>query len=63
VSGHGHIVPNPNGEVARCGGPAFCVTCAREGLAELEAGRLSTEWVKRFALWALNQLAKRGHPA
>lgn len=30
--GHGHVVPNADGSVARCGGPAICPTCAREQL-------------------------------
>lgn len=28
--GHGHVRPNPNGMVARCGGPALCKECALE---------------------------------
>lgn len=28
--GHGHVIPNPGGEVARCGGPALCEECRRE---------------------------------
>ena len=31
---HGHVIPNPNGNLARCGGTAFCQTCKAE-LAEL----------------------------
>lgn len=27
---HGHVVPNPNGVLARCGGPACCIECKRE---------------------------------
>lgn len=27
---HGHVTPNPDGSVARCGGPALCSVCARE---------------------------------
>jgi len=30
VSGHGHVTPNPNGLVARCGGPAICKVCQKE---------------------------------
>jgi hypothetical protein len=30
MSGHGHVVPNPDGSKARCGGPAICSECARE---------------------------------
>jgi hypothetical protein len=28
--GHGHVVPNPDGSKARCGGPVLCAECARE---------------------------------
>lgn len=27
---HGHVIPNPDGTRARCGGPAICAECARE---------------------------------
>lgn len=30
MRGHGHVIPNPDGSKARCGGPAICKTCARE---------------------------------
>ena len=30
MSGHGHVTPNANGTMARCGGPAICSVCARE---------------------------------
>ena len=36
MSGHGHVVPNADGTVARCGGPRICKTCAAE-LVELQA--------------------------
>lgn len=28
--GHGHVNPNADGSVARCGGPALCTVCALE---------------------------------
>ena len=31
--GHGHVTPNPDGSLARCGGPAICEVCAREKAA------------------------------
>lgn len=31
--GHGHVIPNPDGSKARCGGPALCAECARERAA------------------------------
>lgn len=36
MSGHGHVVPNADGHLARCGGPRMCKTCAAE-LVELQA--------------------------
>jgi len=36
VTGHGHVILNASGTVARCGGPAMCAECARE---RQEAGR------------------------
>ncbi|TFV91398.1 hypothetical protein [Blastococcus sp. CT_GayMR16] len=32
MSGHGHVIPNPDGSKARCGGPALCSVCQREAL-------------------------------
>lgn len=28
--GHGHVIPNPDGSRARCGGPGLCAECSRE---------------------------------
>lgn len=28
--GHGHITPNADGSLCRCGGPALCDVCAKE---------------------------------
>lgn len=28
--GHGHVIPNPDGSRARCGGPRACRQCALE---------------------------------
>lgn len=36
MGGHGHVTPNPDGVVARCGGPSMCGDCARE---RMESGR------------------------
>lgn len=36
MSGHGHVVPNADGHLARCGGPRTCKICAAE-LVELQA--------------------------
>lgn len=27
---HGHVIPRPDGNRTRCGGPHLCATCARE---------------------------------
>lgn len=51
MNGHGHVVPNPNGVKARCGGPAICSVCARE-LASL-AGKVGGEQVLALADEAL----------
>ena len=30
MSGHGHVYPNEDGSVARCGGPGICMECSLE---------------------------------
>lgn len=40
-SGHGHVVPRPDGMKARCGGPALCPVCRKEAK---EAGIDVTEF-------------------
>jgi hypothetical protein len=35
MSGHGHVKPNADGSVARCGGPAVCRDCALEAVSSL----------------------------
>lgn len=30
MSGHGHVTPNADGSLARCGGPGICVECSVE---------------------------------
>lgn len=49
MAGHGHVIPNPDGSKARCGGPAICPQCSREfaaahkgaaaGVVKLEPGQ------------------------
>jgi hypothetical protein len=34
MSGHGHVTPNDDGSMARCGGPAICEVCAKEYFAK-----------------------------
>lgn len=34
MNSHGHVVPNPDGSKARCGGPGLCSTCSREAAVE-----------------------------
>lgn len=36
--GHGHLIPNESGDVARCGGPALC------GICEAEQQQLCTDY-------------------
>lgn len=38
MSGHGHVTPNADGSLARCGGPAICKVCA------LEANRVNAKF-------------------
>lgn len=37
--GHGHVIPNPDGTLARCGGLAICSVCKAE-MASLSAGKV-----------------------
>lgn len=39
ILSHGHVIPNPDGTRARCGGPTLCAICALE-LANLQAKEL-----------------------
>lgn len=34
MSGHGHVIPNPDGSRFRCGGPGICAECSREAARE-----------------------------
>jgi hypothetical protein len=43
MAGHGHVVPNPDGSKARCGGPAICSECAREAGARANASSVDIE--------------------
>ena len=36
MSGHGHVKPNTDGSMARCGGPMICGDCAMELAAVLK---------------------------
>lgn len=40
---HGHVTPNPDGSLARCGGPSICSVCA------LELGQLNNKKVSKTA--------------
>ena len=39
MSGHGHVIPNKNGMLARCGGPAICSVCKAE-MKQLTVGQV-----------------------
>jgi hypothetical protein len=39
---HGHVTPNADGSLARCGGPGICAVCAKE-LQQLEAAKVAAE--------------------
>ncbi len=40
--GHGHVIKNKDGLVARCGGPAICSECALEYAAIKPDGNIHT---------------------
>ncbi len=42
--GHGHVIPNPDGMKARCGGPGICKECSEE-LARQKAGSVTAFFV------------------
>lgn len=66
--GHGHVVPNPDGSKARCGGPGICAVCSMEAAASMppltRAGRLDLlrERNKQVgspaAKWLLNEVER-----
>lgn len=41
--GHGHVRPRPDGQRARCGGPAICPVCATEQAQALRAQAAGTD--------------------
>jgi len=46
MSGHGHVTPNPDGSLARCGGPGICPECSRELAAKLAADGVTWKTLK-----------------
>jgi hypothetical protein len=48
---HGHVKPNPDGSVARCGGPALCSVCAKEQALAYAAGE--------EAYWEMHPMTKK----
>lgn len=54
MAGHGHVIPNADGSLARCGGPGLCDECSREEAQvkrneredHLAAGEVSVEEAK-----------------
>lgn len=42
--GHGHVIPNPDGSLARCGGPSICRVCAKEKAAQGPRVHKLTKW-------------------
>ena len=38
---HGHVIPNPDGSKARCGGPAICAVCSLQ-FASIEKAKPKT---------------------
>lgn len=41
MKSHGHVTPNEDGSVARCGGPSICSVCAKE-LAALNKSKIQS---------------------
>lgn len=41
--GHGHVIPNPDGSKARCGGPPLCRECALEQAQEIQRRRSTVD--------------------
>jgi Family of unknown function (DUF6085) len=63
MTGHGHVIPNPDGSKARCGGPVLCSVCARE-LATLQSGRGDDRHVEGYCPFGCGEtlvLAAGGH--
>jgi len=62
--GHGHVTPNPDGTLARCGGPGICNECSVELAAKKHVlpsfGTRGVRW-DDAVLQALNELHK-SHP-
>lgn len=54
-SGHGHVQARPDGQQARCGGPAICAICKSE-----QAMVLRDEWnagsVRKIPPWAIDHI-------
>lgn len=49
LKGHGHVTPNADGFLARCGGPSICKVCKAELAALEDRSRLvTTDWLKRI---------------
>lgn len=55
-TGHGHVIPNPDGSKARCGGPNLCPVCAEELKRLNQAMRNLTE--DDLKNWATGFLAR-----
>ncbi len=49
LKGHGHVTPNADGFLARCGGPSICKVCKAELAALEDRSRVvTTDWLKRI---------------
>lgn len=57
-AGHGHVIPRPDGQRARCGGPGICAICSREAAVKLSAATAAPRPDRQVpvAAWALTAL-------
>lgn len=61
--GHGHVTPNADGSLARCGGPGLCYACSREQSDKIMAAAtpLLLESMKREQeFWDRHDISSEG---
>lgn len=45
--GHGHVTPNADGSLVRCGGPAICSVCALEQAQAIASVKPTNHYIER----------------
>lgn len=53
--GHGHVIPNPDGSLARCGGPGLCAECSAERCRQEAIIRFNDRVAPRPEMTAINK--------